>query len=77
MRVNISGNNPISGENMKWVIDELNKEYANLGLKVKNLTCYIRFQDEVGRTVEPLSDGLEIIKDINIKTTKETKNEIV
>lgn len=71
MRVDIKGNNPISGEDMKRVIDSLNKEFEPIGLKVKNLTCYIRFQDETGRTVEPVSNGAKIEKTFTIKAVKE------
>lgn len=29
MRVDIKGDMPITGENIKWVIDNLNEEYEN------------------------------------------------
>lgn len=48
MRVDIKGDMPITGENIKWVIDNLNEEYEKLGVKVKNVTCYVRFQNEQG-----------------------------
>lgn len=34
MRINIKGNNPITSEQFKKVIDDLNAEYAPMGLKV-------------------------------------------
>lgn len=67
MKVTIRGNNPITGENVKKVIDELNEEFKERGLKVKNLTCYIRFIDENGRTVEPTINGCEIEKEVTFK----------
>lgn len=67
MRINIKGNNPITSEQFKKVIDDLNAEYAPMGLKVKNMTCYVRFVDENGTTVEPIKNGNEIIKDITFK----------
>lgn len=73
MRVDIKGNNPVTGENVKWVIDELNKKYADLGLEVKNLTCYIRFQDKTGQTVEPTSNGAEIHEFFDFKATKDIR----
>lgn len=54
MKVTIRGNNPITSEQFKQVIDSLNEEMAHLGIKVKNMTCYIRFVDENGDIVEPL-----------------------
>lgn len=73
MRVDIKGNNPITSDQVKAVIDSLNKEFAPLNLKVKNMTCYIRFIDEQGKTVEPLSDGLEIRKCFTFTESKDVK----
>lgn len=60
MRVDIKGNNPITSENVKCVIDDLNESYKDLGLKVKNLTMYVRFVNESGRIVEPVKNGVEV-----------------
>ena len=60
---------------MKHVIDNLNKEYEHLGIKVKNLTCYVRFQNEKGETIEPTYEGAEIRKKITIQHTVETATE--
>ena len=54
MKVTIRGNNPVTGDQVKQIIDDLNEEYSSHGLKVKNMTCYIRFINEAGETVEPL-----------------------
>jgi hypothetical protein len=62
MKVNISGINPVSSDQVKWCIDKINKEYAEYGLVVKNLVCYIRFQDEDGNTVDPTENGNDIEK---------------
>lgn len=53
MKVNIKGNNPITSQQFASVIDSLNLEYEHLGLKVKNMTCYVRFVNQNGETVEP------------------------
>lgn len=71
MKVTIRGNNPITSDLFKKVIDDLNEEYADDGLVVKNMTCYIRFQDENGKTVEPLKNGYEIQETITFTTVKE------
>lgn len=54
MKVTIKGHNPVTGDQVKSVIDTLNDEFAGIGLKVKNLTCYIRFINEEGNLVEPV-----------------------
>lgn len=45
---------------VKHVIDALDEEYSDKGLVIKSMTMYVRFQDEEGRSVEPLLDGGEI-----------------
>ena len=67
MKVNVRGNNPITSDQFKEVIDELNKEYGKQGLVVKNATLYVRFQDETDETVEPLYKGMEIEKTFTYK----------
>lgn len=57
MRVDIKGNNPVASEDVKRVIDKLNSEFEDLGIKVKNLTMYVRFVDSKGKTVEPVGDA--------------------
>ena len=71
MKVTIRGNNPVTGEQVKKVIDNLNEEFGEHGLKVKNLTCYIRFIDENGDTIEPKIKGREIEKIITITQEKD------
>lgn len=71
MKVTIRGNNPVTSEQVKNVIDNLNEEFGKQGLKVKNLTCYIRFVTEDGKTVEPTKNGYEIEKTITITQVKE------
>ena len=75
MKVTIRGNNPVTSEQVKTVIDELNENYSEMGLKVKKMTIYVRFQDETGRTVEPQSNGMDIehtftFKDVVTKKDK-------
>jgi hypothetical protein len=74
MRVDIKSNNPVTSEQVKKVIDKLNEDYAHLGIVVKNLTMYIRFQDETGKTVEPLEDGQEIKRIHTFKSVIKTED---
>lgn len=71
MKVTIRGNNPITSDQFKSVIDDLNKEYADLGIKVKNATCYVRFVDESGKTVEPMINGQQIERIFTFRRVKE------
>lgn len=71
MKVTIKGNNPVTSENVKKVMDSLNNEFGKNGMKIKNMTCYIRFVNEEGTTVEPLVNGEEIEKIYNFTATKE------
>ena len=70
MKVTINGNNPVTSDQFKSVIDHLNEEYAPLGLKVKNMTCYVRFTDETSQNVEPVQDGQKIEKTFTFKRVK-------
>ena len=69
MRVDIKSNNCVTGEDLKHVINNLNKEFEHLGIKVKNMTMYVRFQNEEGEVVEPLKNNAEVRKEIIIKKT--------
>jgi hypothetical protein len=62
MKVTVKGNNPITGDNIKYVFDKLNEEYKHLGVQIKNATCYIRLalENGEGKNVE--------IKDIPERT---------
>ena len=53
MKVKIYGND-LTPENFASVVERLNEDYKELGLRVKNCTCYFRFEDEMGKTVEPV-----------------------
>lgn len=61
MRVDVYSNE-FTGEVAKMAVDKLNEEYASMGLKVKNVTMYVRFEDETGATVDPRRNGIEIHK---------------
>lgn len=70
MKVTIRGENPVTSEQFKGVIDKLNDYFD--GLKVKNMTCYVRFTDEIGDTIEPIDEyGNE--KEINVSFKETTK----
>ncbi len=81
MKVKILGDN-LTSDNFKMVIDQLNQDYAPLGVKVKNATCYIRFVDENEDTVELTDKGVAIErsfkfvkekKKVDVKNIKELK----
>lgn len=61
MKVTIQGND-LTPEHFAKVIEDLNKEYAVHGLRVKNATCYIRFMDKDSNTIEPLYNGTPMEK---------------
>jgi len=69
MKVTIRGNNPITSDQFKSVIDSLNEEYAPL--KVKNMTCYVRFVDETGQNIEPVKNGMKIEESFTFRRVKE------
>lgn len=77
MKITIKGNNPITSENVKTAIDSLNNEYSKYGMKIKNMTCYVRFIDENGMIVEPLVNGKEIEKIYNFTTAKEIERGVI
>ena len=51
MKVIIHGEE-LTSDNFKYVIDSLNEEYKDLGIKVKDAICYIRFSDKNGKTID-------------------------
>ena len=74
MKVTVRSNDNVTSNDVKNVIDSLNDEYKSMGLHVKNMTMYVRFADETGKTVEPTQNGNEIEAEFTIKHTKEVKN---
>lgn len=75
MKVTVKGNNPVTSEQVKTVIDTLNNDYEELGLKVKNMTLYVRFQNEFGETVEPRENGFEIERCFTFTKVKDIKSD--
>ena len=73
MKVQLRGNDNPS-ENFKKVIDILNNDYASLGVKVKNATLYIRFEDENGNTVDIQENGLDIEREFNFSKVVDIKD---
>lgn len=62
----------MTGDQVKDVIDRLNKDYEKIGLKVKNMTCYIRFINKDGDNAEPVTDkGDHIERIFNFQRTVE------
>lgn len=52
-----NGNEPVTSEQVKHVIDMLNRDYQGLGVKVKGVTMYVRFEDKDGTTVDVREGG--------------------
>lgn len=71
MRVDIKGDNPLTTQELAIVLNSLNEEFGEIGLRVKNMTCYVRFQDNAGETVEPLRNGAEITKKFVFRKTRD------
>lgn len=69
MRVTIKGD-WVKSDNFKQIVDSLNEEFAPLGIRIKNATCYFRFVNEAGELVEPVNQhGNEISRIITFKRT--------
>lgn len=69
MRVTIKGD-LVKSDNFKQIVDSLNEEFAPLGIRIKNATCYFRFVNEAGELVEPVNQhGNEISRIITFKRT--------
>lgn len=73
MKITIRSDNPVTSEQVKDVIDKLNEDYSDLGLIIKNMTLYVRFQDITGKIVEPIVDGSEIEREFIFRHTVEKK----
>ena len=68
MRVTIKGS--ATSEHFKQIVDSLNEEFSKFGIRVKNATCYFRFENEEGELVEPVNkNGNEISRIITFKRT--------
>ena len=52
MRVTIKGS--ATSEHFKQIVDSLNEEFSKFGIRVRNATCYFRFENEAGELVEPV-----------------------
>ena len=52
MKLSVRSSAPVTGDQFKKIIDDLNEEFSPYGVKVKNMTCYIRFIDEAGETID-------------------------
>lgn len=59
MRINIKGN-AVTTDSIAEALKCCEKEY---GIKVKNATLYVRFQNENGESIEPTEDDHEIVKE--------------
>ena len=79
MKITIRGNNPITGDNVKSVIDDLTEEIEDRGITIKNMTLYIRFLNEEGKTVDLVDeDGESLSKTVTfnyVQTVKEDKSD--
>jgi hypothetical protein len=69
MRVTLRGD-MVKSENFKTIVDSLNEEFAPLGIRIKNATCYFRFVNEAGELVEPVDKyGNTIARTITFQRT--------
>lgn len=77
MRVDIKGNNPITSDQFKSVIDDLNERYKNIGIKVKNATMYVRFVNANGDNVELVDDNNQFFDRIyRFNKTSQTSKDV-
>lgn len=63
MKVSIRGDN-VTPENIAAALAACERDH---GLKIKGATVYVRFEDNLGRTVEPLQDGHEITREFTFR----------
>lgn len=69
MRVTIKGD-WVKSDNFKQIVDSLNEEFAPLGIRIRNATCYFRFVNEAGELVEPVDKyGNNITRTITFQRT--------
>ena len=74
MKITIRGSNPITSDNVKYVLDDLAEEAAEQGVVIKNMTLYIRFLNEEGETVDLVDKyGESISRTITFNTVKKVK----
>lgn len=77
MRVDIKGNNPITSDQFKSVIDDLNERYKNIGIKVKKATMYVRFVNANGDNVELVNDNNQFFDRIyRFNKTSQTSKDV-
>ena len=69
MKVNIKGNN-VTPEKIAAALEACERDH---GLKIKGATIYVRFEDHLGRTVEPLQDGHEITREFTFRKPQPVK----
>lgn len=69
MRINIRGND-VTPEKIAAALSSCERKY---GLKIKGATVYVRFENAMGQTVEPLKDGEEFSRDFAFWKPKEKK----
>jgi hypothetical protein len=66
MRVTIKGS--ATSEHFKQIVDSLNEEFSKFGIRVRNATCYFRFENEAGELVEPVDKyGNEVSRIITFR----------
>lgn len=74
MKITIRGDNPISGDDVKRVLDNLSEEVEEIGVTIKNMTLYIRFLNAEGKTIDLVDeDGDSISRTVTINTIKKMK----
>lgn len=66
MKISIKGDD-VTPEKIAAALAACERDH---GLKIKGATIYVRFEDHLGRTVEPLQDGHEITREFTFRKTR-------
>lgn len=69
MKISIKGDD-VTPEKIAAALAACERDH---GLKIKGATIYVRFEDHLGRTVEPLQDGHEITREFNFRKPRPVK----
>lgn len=69
MKVSIKGDD-VTPEKIAAALSACERDH---GLKIKGATIYVRFEDHLGRTVEPLQDGHEISREFTFRKPRPVK----
>lgn len=80
MKLTIKSTDPVSSDDIKEIIDDLNEKYKSYGICIKNMTLYIRFINEDGKLVEPVDnygDPIDLVYNLNKKIKVRVEDDIL